>query len=235
MGHPGNEDLTPGDFRGGMKPLEVRTDSLASFGNSFASNAEGYFGGMTKARIAEIRGGNGGGGGGGGAIGNSDVLHEITTAGMRADAAGTAADTLSTDLTTGNMALGHAAAWMAGKYGSTDNINSSVVSAAFQPPSGAELTTEKYIAKVAAKRAEADAAAAGDPGAGADPGTGTDPGGNPPAPDPGGEGNPYFVPPSETDYDPTYTFVPPADPDVSVQAPGANYGSGDGNGSGVVA
>ena len=198
MGYPGNEDLTPGDFRGGMKPMVVRTDSLASFGTGFAANAEG-FGGLAKARIAEIRGGanscadNR-------AIGRSDVLHEIRAAGLRTEAAGMTAETLSTDLTVGNVALGHAAAWMAQKYASTDGINAAMVGDAFQPPANAKPTTANYLAKAATNRTAA---------------TGSEP-----------LGDPYHTRPAETDYDPSYVFVPPADPDQSTLAPSEGYGSG---------
>lgn len=144
---PPAKDLTPGDFRNGMKRdgfMEVQTDSLHSFGTSYARSAEAYFGGITRgmarlvtnasSRPFASR-----------AIGNSQTLDELVTVADYSKRAAIANEELVINVTFGCVALGNGAAWMAEQYGVTDwgsGLTTSNVRSAFDPPADAKLDAE---------------------------------------------------------------------------------------------
>lgn len=140
---PPVEDLTPGDFDGGAKPMKVETDSLFNFGRTYVQSVQGYFltftaqmSGQVYADASRDQGSR--------SFGNNDTLHELVSVANYAKRAAEGSQQNALDLSFANIGLGNAAGWIAERIGSRDGWNAgnvSVVNDAFNPPAGAKLTT----------------------------------------------------------------------------------------------
>lgn len=146
-----SRDLTPGDFHIMEGTVDVKTDSLYNFSQSYNKDVTAFemnsmmpVSFMTADKDAES---------GSRAIGKDAAFTEASGLALRMSLASSSAETLTRDLIYGNKALVNVAMVMSEKYSGTDGWNAAAtadaVNGAFNPPKGTD--------SLADDRAKADA------------------------------------------------------------------------------